>query len=77
MKISKLKENDKVIDRWYPEWGIGRVTKVLKTVVYIDFTIRGPEKYDKSHVENFLERKGHHFIRATEEGIRDAAASLR
>jgi len=77
MKIANLKINDKVIDRWYPEWGIGIVTKVLKTVVYIDFTVRGPEKYDKSHVENFLERKGHHFLRATEEVRRDAAASLR
>lgn len=56
MKVADLKEGMKIQDRWYPDWGVGTVTKVLKTVVYIDFTIRGPEKYDKSHVQ-FLEHE--------------------
>jgi hypothetical protein len=50
MKFKDLKVGMQVMDRWYPDWGVGIVTKVLKTVVYIDFTIRGLEKYDKSHV---------------------------
>ena len=75
MKIESLKVGDHVIDKWYPEWGIGLVKKVLKTVVYIDFTVRGPEKYDKSHVQNFLENDDDddHF----KEVRRNAAASLR
>lgn len=74
MKIENLKIGDRVIDKWYPEWGVGTVTKVLKTVVYIDFTVRGPEKYDKSHVQNFLENDddADHF----EEVRRNASASL-
>jgi hypothetical protein len=75
MKIEDLKVGDHVIDRWYPEWGVGLVTKVLKTVVHIDFTIRGKEVYDRSHVQNFLENDddADHF----KEVRRDAAASLR
>lgn len=55
MKINELKIGDTVLDSWYHDWGIGTVTKVLKTVVYIDFTVRGKEKYDGSHVK-FLKR---------------------
>ena len=56
VSIDDLKVGMKVRDSWYPDWGVGTVTKVLKTVVYIDFTIRGPEKYDKAHVK-FLEHE--------------------
>ncbi len=69
MRIEDLKVNHKVIDRWWPEWGVGTVTRVLKTVVYIDFAVRGSEKYDKNHIQ-FLDR-------ATKEVRRNAAASLR
>jgi len=75
MKVDDLKEGMEVVDRWYPEWGVGTVTKVLKTVVYIDFAVRGPEKYDMSHVRNFLENDdaADHF---TVPGDPDASASL-
>lgn len=62
MKIDDLQVGDEVYDSWYPDWGIGTVTKVLKTVVYIDFTVRGPEKYDKEHVR-YLETKEDFFRR--------------
>jgi len=51
MKIEDLKVGMTVLDSWYPDWGYGEVVKVLKTVVYINFTFRGKEKYDKSHVK--------------------------
>jgi hypothetical protein len=73
MKVDELTEGMEVIDRWYPEWGVGVVTKLLKTVVYIDFTVRGPEKYDMSHVRNFLEKEADHFMLP---GDPDASASL-
>ena len=74
MKVAELKEGMEVVDRWYPEWGVGLVTKVLKTIVYIDFTVRGPEKYDMSHVRNFLEKNGaDHFLL---QGDPDASNSL-
>jgi hypothetical protein len=56
MKIDNIKVGIKVMDEWYPDWGVGIVTKVLKTVVYIDYSIRGETKYDKSHVR-WLEKK--------------------
>lgn len=74
MKVDELEEGMEVIDRWYPEWGVGVVTKLLKTVVYIHFSVRGPEKYDMSHVRNFLEQDGvGHFLL---QGDPDASASL-
>jgi hypothetical protein len=53
MKISEMKPGQKVCDRWYWDWGIGIVRRVLKTVAYIQF---GHEtiKYDAAHTQ-FLE----------------------
>lgn len=62
MKIDELKVGDKVYDSWYPDWGIGEVIKILKTVIYIEFTQRGECKYDKGHVR-FLERSQDFFKR--------------
>ena len=44
-----------VEDMWYWDWGIGKVSKVLKTVVKIRFSIAGMVTFDKSHVQ-FLKR---------------------
>jgi transcription elongation factor GreA-like protein len=51
MKIEDLKVGNKIYDRWYPGWGVGTVTKILKTRVHIDFSIRGHEVYDESHLQ--------------------------
>lgn len=48
-----MKVGQKVYDRWWPWWGIGKVTKVFKTRVRVEF----PNKtltYDKAHLQ-FLE----------------------
>lgn len=62
MKIDDMEVGMVVQDSWYPDWGFGTVTKVLKTVVYIDFTVRGKEKYDKEHVR-WLERTDKDFFK--------------
>lgn len=38
MKKLDIKKNKFVIDRWFTEWGTGRIIKVLKTVFYVKFS---------------------------------------
>lgn len=44
-----------VIDRWWPEWGCGKITDVKKTVFTVDFD-GNKLKYDYPHAQ-FLEFK--------------------
>ena len=55
MKISNLKLKHNVADRWYPEWGVGVVTKLLKTRAVISYPDR-TLTYDSSHTQ-FLSPK--------------------
>lgn len=55
MHISQVKRRQKLIDRWYPDWGIARVKAVLKTRVRLLFPGGRLLTYDKAHVQ-FLER---------------------
>lgn len=55
MKFKDIKKGMLVEDRWYWDWGIGKVSKVLKTVVYIYFSNVGKVVFDKSHTQ-FLKR---------------------
>ena len=50
MTTNKFKKYDKVYDSWYPDWGIGEVIDVKKTVVRVRFPgqVRG---YDLSHIQ--------------------------
>jgi len=57
MKFEDIKVGQTVSDRWFPEWGIGRVTIVLKTRVIISYPNRS-EIYDKGHVQ-FLVKGGY------------------
>jgi len=34
MKKDNIKEGNLVIDRWYPEYGTGRITNVKKNCIY-------------------------------------------
>ena len=61
MKIIDMNIGDTVEDEWFsdPEyhtcWGLGKITRVLKTVVYVHFTGLGKEvKYDKVHANRYL-----------------------
>ena len=48
MKKREVKVGLNVIDRWYPEMGTGHITKVLKTVLKVNFN--GKElTYDFPH----------------------------
>jgi hypothetical protein len=55
MKFDELQKNMFVEDRWFWDWGIGKVTKIMKTVVRIKFSVVGVVTFDKAHVQ-FLER---------------------
>jgi hypothetical protein len=66
MKKSELKVGMMVTDRWFPDWGTGKVIKIMKTRVKIDFNGRiiltdfdsvkcKPRTYDYDHVQ-FLEK---------------------
>ena len=57
MKFEELKKGMKVFDRWFPEWGIGKVTILLKTRVIVAFP-NMDQTYDKSHVQ-FLNEGGY------------------
>lgn len=58
MKFNTLKIGEKVSDRWFGEWGTGKVVKLLKTRVYILFQgATVPTVYDKAHVQ-FLQKVG-------------------
>lgn len=56
----KLKVGTKVWDRWYVDWGDGKVVKIRKASVDIEFpmmgSIRRPQiiKFDLAHLQ-FLE----------------------
>jgi hypothetical protein len=54
MKKQDIKENIAVIDRWFPEWGTGRITKVKNTVFTVIFGNK-EIKYDYPHAR-FLEK---------------------
>lgn len=56
MKFEDLKRGMLVEDRWYPDWGTGRVLEVKKTVAKILFCVKGEMKFDKPHTQ-FLEKK--------------------
>jgi len=56
--FSKLKRGDYVNDPFWGMYQTGRVTKKLKTVVYVKFRHHGTLKYDKQHAEHFLQRLG-------------------
>lgn len=52
MKITELKKGMKVFDRWYLDWGTGKVDKVTKTRAYINFPYpKGFMTYDAEHVQ--------------------------
>ena len=36
-RLVKLRQGQKVKDIWYPEWGVGRCVKALKTRWHIQF----------------------------------------
>lgn len=55
MKIEDMKRGMFVEDRWFWDWGIGKVMKVLKTIVIINFSVVGRVTFDKNHCQ-FLER---------------------
>ena len=61
MEKEKIIENVGVIDRWYPDWGVGTIKKVLKTVIHVYFgdckevNNYGVIKYDYAHAIKFLE----------------------
>ncbi len=50
-KLVKLRKGQKVIDRWFKEWGIGVCVKVLKTRWHIDFTDGETRVFDKQHLQ--------------------------
>ncbi|WNM70123.1 hypothetical protein [Myxococcus phage Mx1] len=52
MKALKLRQ--RVVDRWYPELGVGIVLKVLKTRARIRFG-SDVQTYDREHYQ-FLEK---------------------
>jgi len=54
MKFEELEVGQKVADRWFPQWGIGKVTILLKTRVVVAFP-NMDQTYDKGHVQ-FLTR---------------------
>jgi len=51
MKFSEIEKGMLVRDRWYWDWGYGKVTKKLKTVVFINFSGVGKVTFDQSHVQ--------------------------
>jgi hypothetical protein len=56
MKFNELKVGQKVSDTWFPDWGTGTVSILLKTRVVIKYPHMNTT-YDKSHVK-FLSREG-------------------
>lgn len=54
MKKSEIKKGCSVIDRWYMNYGVGKITDVKETVFTVDFD--GKEiKYDFPHAQ-FLDK---------------------
>lgn len=56
LKIKDLKTGMFVWDRWFPEWGVGKIIKILKTRTHIKFNRRGLLRYDRAHIK-FLEKE--------------------
>lgn len=77
MKIDEIKVRDKVFDGWYPENGIGKVIKVHKTTVWIQFPKVNRERciYDKAHVK-YLETKGDFFKQKTQDILRKKSCRM-
>lgn len=57
MKFSDIKKGMYVEDKWFWDWGIGKVLTVKKTIVRISFSVVGIVTFDKSHVQ-FLKEIG-------------------
>ena len=55
MKFKDIRKGMIVEDRWFQEWGLGKVVKKLKTVVHIDFANEGIIVFDASHCQ-FLDK---------------------
>lgn len=53
MKREEIKINRMVIDKWWREWGCGRIIDVKKTVFTVNFG-NNKIKYDYAHAQ-FLE----------------------
>ena len=62
MDVTKCKPGRKVEDRWYPEWGHGRVLKVTASSATVKFPGRPAGNdtlvYDKAHAKRFLKVLG-------------------
>lgn len=54
MNFSELEVGLQVKDRWFPSWGIGKITILLKTRVVVKY-LHDTVTYDKGHVQ-FLTR---------------------
>ena len=56
MKKEEVEKGKKVSDRWYPDWGTGIITKVMKTRFVVSF---GGTKlrYDYPHAQFLMEEK--------------------
>jgi hypothetical protein len=57
-RSAKLKIGDKVEDRWFLYYGDGKVVKVMKTRIHVEFSCQGLVIYDMEHAKIFLRRKG-------------------
>jgi hypothetical protein len=62
MKIEDCKVGMKVKDRWFLDYGVGTITKVLKTRIHVVFPNYSDIKdeictYDKAHIQFMLEVK--------------------
>jgi hypothetical protein len=55
MEITEVKVGTQVVDRWYPDWGIGTIMKITKTRVKIAFPKHGTSSYDAEHLREFIE----------------------
>jgi len=51
MKKPTFKKGQRVSDRWYIEWGIGRIISVLKTRMKVRFVDGTVLAYDKAHYQ--------------------------
>lgn len=56
MKKDQIKFNSRVIDTWFPDWGIGIVQCIMKTRVRILFRDDEHRSYDFAHLQ-FLEKR--------------------
>ena len=50
-RLVKLRQGQKVKDIWYPEWGVGRCVKALKTRWHIQFQDGETRVFDRPHLQ--------------------------